>query len=273
MAKGLNAKPPKVNRGVYRGTNVAKSRKRPWENKQEKRLRDTVRQGNLDAQQAGNQFQGGAIDQMQQQQDPYGNIADPGNYSGDQMREQMAQQYYQNFMQNEGANQATEREDFEQMAANRGWAPGSEIYNQEKSRLEKSQNQARENALFTGYTSGGQEGRADYGTSVAGMAPRANMASTKRYSGVADTMATRGMAPDNSQYQNEAFQGYEAAKNRAAAGRMGGGGGGYQQPTQYPSIPAPTTGGGGPDWGGMLTNVGTSVLGSLAKNYLPQLWS
>lgn len=66
---------------------------------------------------------------------------DYNKWVGDQM-----QQYNSAFDARMNPVYQQQSQDFEQMAANRGWTPGSENYNREKTRLEQSQNEARQQA-------------------------------------------------------------------------------------------------------------------------------
>lgn len=131
-----------------------------------------------------------------------------------------------------------EKSDFEMMAGQRGWTPGSEVYNNEKTRLEGSQNTARENAIDQARISGGAEQQRlfdmqsqTYGTN------RDNYVAT-RDRPQQEYAATQGLIAQNplwnqwSQNSQQNFQGQQAQLDRnqtmkiAGMNRGGGGGGG-----------------------------------------------
>ena len=131
-----------------------------------------------------------------------------------------------------------EKSDFEMMAGQRGWTPGSEVYNNEKTRLEGSQNTARENAIDQARISGGAEQQRlfdmqsqTYGTN------RDNYVAT-RDRPQQEYAATQGLIAQNplwnqwSQNSQQNFQGQQAQLDRnqtmkiANMNRGGGGGGG-----------------------------------------------
>lgn len=62
-------------------------------------------------------------------------------------RNDQIDQTYNTYLSRHQKDFDREKEDFEQMAANRGWVPGSQVYNSEKSRLEQSQADQKNTAL------------------------------------------------------------------------------------------------------------------------------
>lgn len=77
-----------------------------------------------------------------------------------QTLDQMEDEYYNRSLEN--FNRTNEKVFADQLAAfeneayNKGWAPGSELYNKEKTRIEKSQADARQGAMDSAYFNAGQ---------------------------------------------------------------------------------------------------------------------
>lgn len=131
-----------------------------------------------------------------------------------------------------------EKSDFEMMAGQRGWVPGSEVYNNEKTRLEGSQNTARENAIDQARISGGAEQQRlfDMQNQTYGTNRDNYVASRDRPQ--QEYAATQGLIAQNplwnqwSQNSQQNFQGQQAQLDRnqamkiASMNRGGGGGGG-----------------------------------------------
>ena len=62
-------------------------------------------------------------------------------------REGQLEKTYNTYLNRHQKDFDREKEDFEQMAAGRGWVPGSQVYNSEKSRLEQSQSDRKDAAI------------------------------------------------------------------------------------------------------------------------------
>lgn len=134
-----------------------------------------------------------------------------------------------------------ELSDFEMMAGQRGWTPGSEVYNKEKTRIQDSQNKARENAVDQARISGGAEmGRYyDLQDRTRGTARDEYVAGRDRpfqeYSATQGQIAQNPLWNQWSQNSQQQFQGQQAQQDRDQAMKIanlnrGGGGGGGSDP-------------------------------------------
>lgn len=138
-----------------------KGTRNPWENKtrgslREKSEREQVQLSNrrgdlinqqIEAQKASNPYDDIYIptqdDVAQVQQGPTVNNDVYGRSGFDDV----VSQQFANSMSNIQRQQDRQTKDFEQMAAERGWTPGSEVYKEQKSLLNQSQAQQQNNLL------------------------------------------------------------------------------------------------------------------------------
>lgn len=149
---------------------------------------------------------------------------------------------YQNALKNNEATWRQQSEDFEQMAAERGWTPGSEVYNSQKANLQKGQAQEKAN-LYAQAQGLGMQGQslgiegesarvsANRGrfTDLGSLQDRQiGLNNSRRNLSASDAAVLQGMTdPQFSQYAAQPFQyemaklGPEATKYAAGAGASG----------------------------------------------------
>lgn len=154
-------------------------------------------------------------------------------------RQDQIDQNYQTYMSKMEPEFAQELDEFEQAAANRGWVPGSDVYNREKSRIEARQGQQKQEALTTAQNTAGQNAQQFFniGTTARGnalqeMTNRYGFGRQYRGDVLSDIQQQRynplqeyqmlsgaqsGLAAGNLQYSQNAQQ---AERNNAAAMRQ-----------------------------------------------------
>lgn len=74
-----------------------------------------------------------------------------------QRRQEFTDNTYNAYMQRAQPEMQKQSEDFEQMAANRGWTPGSEVYETQKKALYQAQEDQKQQIRSQAYTQSGQE--------------------------------------------------------------------------------------------------------------------
>lgn len=186
-----------------------------------------------------------------QKQSAYDGISMPGQNEVVQVNDKaygrggyddVVQSQYQNALANNEAQWQQQSKDFEQMAAERGWTPGSEVYNSQKQNLQKQQAQERQNL----YGQAQQLGMQGQSLGIEGESARVNaqrgrftdlstqaqqqlgLQQGRRNESASDAAVLQGMTdPQWAQYQQQPFQyqmgklGPEATKFAARASAAG----------------------------------------------------
>lgn len=249
----MPASPKRKQNAAGRGLLAGKYKKtgpRQWENKNETTMRNQVESQAI---QLGNDRNTLYRQQVQNQaSNPYTdpNAALPTradlptydrNFFGGQGAEKMMSDYtgkvFRNKMANLQPQMARQTEDFEQMAAERGWTPGSEVYKEQRTLHDANQNQQMQNiqtqamqdsqgymgtlgnTINTGYQMGRQG--VDDAAALAGNHAQRNI--DMRNLPASDLAIRQGMMdPRLSQYGQYGYEGYQGAQNRQAGIKQAG---------------------------------------------------
>lgn len=158
-------------------------------------------------QQMGQQSYGQAQDAMSSQYG-YGGLQDVmGSQDLQAERRRIEDAYYQDQERLMGGQMQREKEDFEQMAAERGWTPGSEVYNEQKQLLNQSQDSTRQGWANQAQQAGLQEMQGQYGLSAEERARQIKEYEAQRYGSFQEAQQFMGSAggPQAGQFQQAQF--------------------------------------------------------------------
>jgi len=241
MARGLTSEPPKRNPNRQQARQDARAQKQFGRTTAEQQRNIIQGQGQTvqDLTQLGNtQFQG-VKNSYNQPFDLSGLPAAP--VADENYRSQIEKANIDRFNREYDNQFKREMSDFEQMAGERGWTPGSEVYQKEKTRMQDAQNKARENAIDQARITGGAEMNRYYDLQdrTRGTARDEYVATRDRpfqeYSATQNQIAQNPLWNQWSQNNQQQFQGQQAQLDRDQAMKIanmnrGGGGGGGSDP-------------------------------------------
>lgn len=122
-------------------------------------------------------------------------------------RRRIEDAYYQDQERLMGGDMKQEMADFEQMAAERGWTPGSEVYEREKSRLETNQASTRQGWANQAAQAGLSEMQGQYALSSQERAAQLGERQDQRYGSLGEAQQLMGTytGPQQGQFQQAQF--------------------------------------------------------------------
>lgn len=270
--KGVKGDP---NKNAATGGNPNYVAARKWETSNDANIRNIDQGNNIGLGQAATGALNSGIQQFQQNPIDFSQFQKPNTdtsvFTDPSQRQKYEDQVYNNYMRTAAPEQAKQMEDFEQMALNRGWTPGSEVYNAEKNRIEREQQGQRDNIRTQAMQQSGTEWERSGNMAQTGMNQgwtnlnnSYNWANTQRTQGLQDYQTLNGMRPDNTGYYNAGLQAQQGGADRNTQlqlKKMGSGGG--QAIPPLPDFPTSTSSN-GPDWAG----IGANILGSAASGFM-----
>jgi len=131
----------------------------------------------------------------------------PGQQGMSQYRQDIEQKLYDSQARLAEPQMQQERENFEQMAAERGWSPGSKVYQQEKDRMEQNQSSTRQGWMSQATQQGLGEMQGMYGMSAQDRQRMLGEAKDQRYGSYQEAQQMMGGAggPQQGQFQQAKF--------------------------------------------------------------------
>jgi hypothetical protein len=238
MAQGITSKPPAPKKDKSRGKGKEKGQQLQGLTKQQNRVINQTQKGDLSLGKSANQLLPGINDSLAQPFD-FSQYKGPGadDYKGF-ITQQMGN-YNQAYDARNNPIFQQQIGDFEQTMANRGIPMGSELYNREKSRIEQSQADQRQQAYAENQGQASQAANSFFNIGSQANQNNFTMDQNQRYGGLSDYTqlmgAQSGMANQNLGYsqqkdlqtQGEANQRYLQAHEYHGKGGGGGGGSDY----------------------------------------------